>query len=465
MAEKNLNEISREVRLLYQKGHDALLRENYDYAVDLFNQVLQKEPTLFDARKALRTAQAKKSGGGGGFFKRAWSSASSSPMVAKGQIALRKDPAEALHVAEQILNGDPTSSGAHRIVVEAATAMSMPRTAVLSLEVLVKNSPRDQALAIEFANALADSGEVARAEKMLVDLARSAGNDPEVAQALKNLSARKTLNEGGYDALAGGQGSYRDILKDAKEAVQLEQENRMQKTEDVAERLIKEYETRLKTEPSNLKLLRSLAELYTQKKQFEPALKNYALIKATDAGGSDSTLDRAIAETKVRRYEHQIEQLDATAPDHAEKVAALNAERLSFQIGECQKRVEKFSADLTIRFEMGALYFQAGRIGEAIKEFQKAKDNPHKRVPSMNYLAQCFAKRKMFDLAAENLLDALKEKPVFDDEKKELTYNLGCILESMGKKAEAIEQFKLVYKVDVGYRDVEAKVDAFYAGQ
>src|SRR5215470_953676 len=105
MAEKNLSEISREVRMLYQKGNDALIRENYDYAIDLFNQVLDKEPTLFDARKALRSAQAKKSGGGGGFLKKAWSSASSSPMVAKGQLALRKDPAEALQIAEQILNG------------------------------------------------------------------------------------------------------------------------------------------------------------------------------------------------------------------------------------------------------------------------------------------------------------------------------------------------------------------------
>src|SRR5262249_46184026 len=100
-----------------------------------------------------------------------------------------------------------------------------------------------------------------------------------------------------------------------------------------------------------------------------------------------------------------------------------------------------------------------------IKEFQKAKGNPHKSVSSMNYLAQCFAKRKMFDLAAENLQDAIKEKLVFDEEKKDLIYNLGSVLESMGKKAEAIEQFKLIYKVDSSYRDVEAKVEASYSGQ
>src|SRR3954470_16007157 len=110
MAEKSVNEISRDVRAVFQKGNDALLRENYDYAVDLFTQVLEREPTFYLGRKALRTAQAKKAGGGSGFFKKAWNSASSSPLVAKGQMALRKNPVEALHIAEQILNSDPTSS-------------------------------------------------------------------------------------------------------------------------------------------------------------------------------------------------------------------------------------------------------------------------------------------------------------------------------------------------------------------
>ena len=82
----------------------------------------------------------------------------------------------------------------------------------------------------------------------------------------------------------------------------------------------------------------------------------------------------------------------------------------------------------------------------------------------MGYLGQCFARRNMNDLAARTLQNALKEKPVFDDEKKELIYQLGSILEKMGKKEDAIEQFKQIYEVDIGYKDVAAKVDAYYSG-
>ncbi len=227
-------------------------------------------------------------------------------------------------------------------MVEAATALELPKTAVLSLEILAANSPKDREVAIKYANALADSGEVGRAEKILADLSRSFPTDNELAQALKDLSARKTLDEGGYEALADGSGSYRDILKNKDEAVSLEQQNRQVKTEDVAERLINEYETRLKTEPKNLKLLRQLAELYTQKKQFDRALSYYEQIKSSEVGG-DASLDRNIADTMVRKFDDQIAQLDPSAPDYADKSAKLQAEKQAYQLAECQKRAEKYS--------------------------------------------------------------------------------------------------------------------------
>ncbi len=465
MAEKSINEISREARLLFVKANEAAQRENVDYAIDLFNQVLVKEPGFLDCRKALRAAQIQKSGGKGGFFKKMLSGAGSSPQVAKAKMAMSKNPAEALAIAEQILNGDPNSSAAHRLIVDAANALDLPQTAVMSLEIMARNSPRDKNLAMEYAHAVGTAGgDTSQAERVLAELLRSSPNDGELNQALKDLSARKTLDQGGYNALEGGQGSYRDILKDKQQATSLEQEQRVQKSEDVTERLIGEYEARLKTEPNNLKLVRSLAELYAQKKQFDRSLALFDRIKNSDMG-NDPSLERAINDTIVRRFDYQLEQLDPAAPDYADQSAKIQAEKLNFQVADCQKRVEKYPTDLAIRFEMGQLYFQIGKITEAIQEFQKAQGNPHKRLASMSYLAQCFARRKMFDLAANTLQKAIKEKQVFDDEKKDLVYNLGSVLESMSKKEEAIEQFKLIYEMDAGYKDVSAKIDAYYAGQ
>jgi tetratricopeptide (TPR) repeat protein len=283
----------------------------------------------------------------------------------------------------------------------------------------------------------------------------------DVAEALKNLSARKTLEED-YGAVAEGQGSYRDILKDKEEAVQLEQEKREVKSEDVADRLIRENEQRLVRDSKNFKLIRTTAELYAQKKDFAKAIEYADRIRAE--GAADPSLDRFIADIQLKRFDHQLEQLDSNSPDYPELAARIQAERLDFRLNECKARADRYPSDLQIRFELGELYFQTGKITEAIGEFQKARSNPARKVASIGYLAQCYARRNMNDLAARNFQEALKEKTAFDDEKKELIYQLGCTFEKMGKKEDAIEQFKQIYEVDIGYKDVAAKVDAFYAG-
>src|SRR5262249_28348957 len=138
------------------------------------------------------------------------------------------------------------------------------------------------------------------------------------------------------------------------------------------QRLIDEREIRLKTDPKNLKTLRDLAELHTQKKEFDRALGYYERIKASE-GVSDPSLERGIADTMLRRFDHQKAELDPAAPDYAEKSAKIEAEKQAFQLAEVQKRAERFPTDLQIRFELGQLYFQMGKIGEAIKELQKAQ--------------------------------------------------------------------------------------------
>ncbi|MEK7674395.1 MAG: tetratricopeptide repeat protein [Verrucomicrobiota bacterium] len=464
MAEKGLNEIARSWRELYEKGNAALQRNNLDYALTIFNQILQKEPGFYECREALRATQYKKAGSGGGFFKRFLGTAGSSPLVAKGQLTLRSNPLEAINIAEQILNTDPSNTSAHKLLADAALATDMPKTAVLSLEILTKNSPKDREISLKLGEALAQAGEIARAESIYAELQRANPSDNTIAQALKNLSANRTMQEGGYEALAGGGGSYRDILKDKAEAVSLEQEGRQVKSDDVAERLIAEYEARIPNEPNNLKLLRSVAELCTQKKDFDKALEYYNRIIATE-GVQDPALERAIAETTARKFDHLLGELNPQTPDYAEQSAKLQADRQAFLISDCRKRVERYPNDLQAHFELGQVYFEAGKFSEAIQEFQKAQSNPHRRVQAMSYLGQCFSRRGMNDLAARTLQNALKEKLVFDEEKKDLIYLLGCVLEKMGQAEEAIEQFKQIYEVDIGYKDVAGKVDAYYASK
>jgi predicted Zn-dependent protease len=53
MAEKNCQRNPARRALLFTKASEAAQRENLDYAIALFNQVLEKEPAFYECRKAL----------------------------------------------------------------------------------------------------------------------------------------------------------------------------------------------------------------------------------------------------------------------------------------------------------------------------------------------------------------------------------------------------------------------------
>jgi tetratricopeptide (TPR) repeat protein len=462
MPEKELNAIARPLREQYEKGLAAIQRDNLDYAISILDALLRQDPAFYNCREALRAAQFKRAGKRGGLFKRILGTASHSPLLAKGQLALRSNPLDALVTAEQILNSDPHSLPAHRLLAEAALAADLPRTAVLSLEIVFKNAP-DRKSAIKLAQALAQTGQIARGESILIDLANTFPTDMTVQQALKDVSAQRSLNEG-YESLESGSGSYRDLLRDKSAAAALEQQQRHAPTADVLGQQLAHVEDQLAKDPNHPRLLRAAAELHIQQKNYDRALACYQQISNAE-GAADPALERVITETTVRHFEQRIQQLDPNAPDHDQERARLESERQDYILNQASKLAERYPNDLQIRFDLGLHFFRIGKLNEAIAAFQKAQTHPHLRIQALNLLGQCFAQRGLHDLAARTFQTAIREKPAFDQEKKELLYQLASVLDRSGKPQEAIESYKLIYENDIGYRDVAAKIDAYYAAQ
>ncbi len=463
MPEKSIQEIPRTLRDQFDRGMAAYHKNNLDYAVALFTAVLQKEPAFYECRESLRAAQFRRSSGGGSLLKRLFRQAS--PSLAKAQISLRTNPVEAIHHAEQVLNVDPTNPAAHDVLARAALAVDLPKTAVLSLEIVFKNNPGNRDSALKLGRALVAAGQAARADRIYADLLAANPSDTEVARAYKDLGARRTLNDKAYAALSGTEGAtYRDALRNPEEAASLEQEGRQNRGEQTAARMLAEYEQRFALEPDNLKLLRNIADLHVEQNHFEQAIATYERLVAAE-GRNDASLEKVITEVRVRHFNHRIAELDPALPDYAEQRARLEAERDAFELEDCRQRLSRYPNDLGIRFELGQLLYRAHKIPEAILELQKAQANPHRRLAALALLAKCFARRGMNDLAARTLQNAIREKPVFDDEKKDLVYELGGVYDRMGRMEDAVEQFKLIYETDIGYRDVAARVDAYYAAK
>jgi len=140
----------------------------------------------------LRSVQFKKAGAAGtGFFKEDVEWRRLLAADCQGTNRPAHHPANALAIAEQVLNGDPYNSAAHRLIVQAAETLELPQTGILSLETLVKNSPKDKGLAIEFpARWRKKGGDATLGERVLRELMRVAPNDPRPEPGVEEFVPR-----------------------------------------------------------------------------------------------------------------------------------------------------------------------------------------------------------------------------------------------------------------------------------
>lgn len=460
MSEILLKDLTAPQRELLDRGKAAVAKENWDYAITLLMSLVRQAPAFYPGREILRGVQLKKAQGKTGFLKKMFGTAGKSPQLAKAQVALRTSPVDALAPVEEVLCENPHNLVAHRLMADAATACGFLKTAVLSLEIVVKQEPEDRGSAMKLARALLESGNANRSIAVLRELEKVYPDDPEIAQTLKNTVAKRTMADGGYEGLEDGQGSYRTILKDEQESIALEQGDRLVKDEETARSLLDELRSRLEDDGENIPLNLRAARLAVTAGLIEEGLQFYGNIVAL--GASDAGIETEMTKARVAGIEAEIEALPAGGEGSESAREALMAKKETVILEDCEKRVAKYPNDLHLHFELGELYFQRGRVGEAIKEFQKAQNNPSRRICSLLRLGQLFQKRKMYDLASRSLKAAIDEKEVFDEEKKELCYTLGTVFEAMNQPDEAIEMYKRVYEVDIDYRDVAAKVDAYY---
>lgn len=457
MAEKSLTDIPVALRELYDKGRAALNKGNYDYAIAIFSDILGKEPGFVSCREALRKTQMEKAGQKKSLFKKVLGKAS--PLLPKAQVQLKNNPRESMMTVEQVLNNDPYNAAAQKVLAEAALVMEFPQTEALAREIAFNENPSDRDNALKLADSLLRVGRSDKGRRIMEALTKAFPDDQRLISAYNRWSAKRTLNE----SLSGGNvENYREMLEDEEETISLEQMAREVKDPEVALKLITEFQAQLEEAPDNQPVLQRIAGLYEKAEKFEEAIGYYTRVNDL-RGGDDPSLLKMITQCKLKVIDQKISSLDSSAPDYDSTKQELEQQKLTIAITDCEDRVSRHPNDLELRFELGVHYHKGGKIGDAIKQFQRSQDHPAYRITSMKYLGMCFASRRLYDLAASTFEKALAEKELFDDEKKELLYEYGLALLNMDQKDKSIDQFKKIYEKDIGYRDVEQRVEDFYA--
>ena len=454
MAVVALEDAPRKARELFDKGFAALERGNLGYSIDMLLAALEIEPRLIQARRFLRAAEIKKykEGKPGPHI---IATLTNLPSLLKVFSSSKKKPAEALKAAEKLMRADPLNLTFINALSQAALAADMPEAAIQTLEIAKEHYPTNTLLLQSLGNLYLQTNQTQEAKACFEEFYRLRPNDPKALKALKDASALDTMKKGGWNEA----GSFRDVMKDSKEAGLLEQESKAVKSDKDIDALINETRIKLQREPDNVNYRRALADLYARTEKFDDALQILNEAQAV-SGRADPQVDRLIGSIRVRQFDAQIAQLRAAG--QTSEAEAKAKEKDAFLLADATDRVRRYPNDLQFRYEMGVLLFEHEHLNEAIQEFQLSQRNPQRRTRSLYYLAMCFKAKKQYDIALEQLEKAASEIGVMDDTKKDIIYEIGIIHELMGNQDKAVQNFKEIYSVDISYRDVAAKIEKAY---
>jgi len=457
-----------DVTKLIDKAQVASERGNYDYAIDLYLQLLDLQAGHVDARRMLRQVEVRK-------FQEAgvtrstvggWLKGIPSLLAALFYLAIRKYE-KALSACETFLKNDPYNRLVQCLLARAAEHAEHLDAAILVLEgVRARDGTPKSSFAVRnHVKVLRSLGELyAQTQKLpkaagcLEEILRLVPKDREAERRIRDVAAQRSMVEGGWDK-AGQQGGYRQVLRSEEDAKKLEESHRDIRTREDIDAAVRRVKGDLAKEPTNTRYLTQLGDLYRMAKDWDQARAAYE--RAREIDPNNFLFQERLGDLKLAEMDQEIERLRRDGADK-EKILQLRKERLTFAFQEYQKRVKARPQDLPTRYALGNILFSIKRYKDAAVQFQHASRDPKTRRPALYRLGICFQKQGLVDLAIEQFEKAVTGASIVDREVKEILYSLAEAHESQGRLAEALDAYKRVFEVDINFKDVSSKIEEIY---
>jgi tetratricopeptide (TPR) repeat protein len=126
-----------------------------------------------------------------------------------------------------------------------------------------------------------------------------------------------------------------------------------------------------------------------------------------------------------------------------------------------QKLVSELdSADTESHYNLGIAYKEMGLYGEAIAEFDKAAQDPARRLDCITLTGQCHLEAGDKEAALAVFRSGLADPGLSDVGRMTLNFELGMLHRQHGELLEALEYFQLVAEKDTFFREVSELIRA-----
>ena len=465
MSEIAIGELPEQIRKQIVRASEMEIKD-LDYAIQVYTNILKQQPGCLELRKKLRGAQIKKAGSSSNTLSSFLGKVTTAPFRITGKGKIDKDPMKAMEEAEKALSSNPTNAVAGNLLAEAASAAGFHGTAVFARETIRDADPENLNNLYALGQAYLVNGDTENAIRVGSQILKKKPGDGEAQELLKQASVTVALDEGKWEE----SDDYREKLKDQDEALAIEQANRAVTDARGLETLIQKAYSLIEANPEDINNYRDISELYQRANDLETSIAWIQKARELPNGKTDVALEQREHGLILEYFDQGVEQCQealAADPENAQLQSEVDEaieNRKAYRHEQLASLVERYPNDYNYRFQYGEILFDDSQYDEAIAQFQLAQRNPNVRLDALIYLGKAYKEKQFHDLAIQQFATVKNEIPVLDDRKKEAIYELGQCHEAKGQQEEAIEEYKEVYAADISFRDVSAKIDAYYAG-
>ncbi|HVJ85348.1 MAG TPA: tetratricopeptide repeat protein [Caulifigura sp.] len=443
----------------YRKGTEAMNKQNWDLAIEMFGMCVKLVPDNMGFRQHLRGVTKKKyndNGTGAGTLAKTKLMGLRS-RIKKSKAAKNFEDAD--KACEEGLLINPWDVQLHVDLAEICKETERTDLAAWAYSLARQGDMNNIDINVALANVLEERGQYTEAAGVWRHLYKL---DPKNGQARSKIAAletKTTIERGGYE--------------DAKntDAVRLNKEV-TRKGEAIAPGQSVEIDMRqaIRKDPQNKGLYLKLADHLRKNRKLDEARET--LNQALQISGADPAIQEILEDVELDQLALNLDAAKQAASTSGkdtdrQNAAALSQELLKRQIEVFSARVEKYPADLSRKYELALLLMRIQKWQQAIPHLQKASQDPRMKGKALVALGKCFLYDKKGSLARGQFERALPELNFDNDPDgyKESYYLLARVCEELGDKAAAEKYYGEVIVVDYEYKDANDRLTKLQGGE
>lgn len=440
---------------LYKRADEAFKKHNYDYARDLFQQILLFQPDHEKAHEALKITLIKK-------FQEQGATSKIKIMAMKGQFEVQakatKDPAKRMEMCLKYLNDDPTNGKVRAIWAEALLALGHNNGAAAESKMALQDDPGNVIALKTVVQAYSETGRVKEAQSVLDRAASVLKDDRDLEKLRRDLAARQTMAAGFSE---NNKDNFRASLKNADKAEELEKMSKLVQTDQDFVNAVEKLEAEMAEAPTDSRLPKKIGDLYFEKKKDYVSAKDW-YTKASQLSPQDSVLRDKVDDCDLKMWEVKVANARKANPNDP-AVKALMLDSLKARIASFERRVQDRPTDMALRYELGLAYLSGSMNDKAIAEFQQSMKDPKRKSLSHFNLGKAFQRKKMYDMAEKQYVTA-EADVVSQDYRLDIMYHRAKLAAEAGKVPAAIEMGNKIIEIDINYKDISQLVEKWSAG-